>query len=392
MSRAHDVVLFYSKGQKATYNQQYTAHDQSYVEKFYRHVEPKTGRLYRLDNLANPNKYRPNLTYEFPPRSGIIRVWRWTKARMQKAWKEGRVVLHGNAKVVAYKRYLDEMEGTPVTDFWDDIEHLHGSTAETLGYPTQKPEALLERIIKASSNEGDVVLDPFCGCGTAVAVAQKSNRQWIGIDITHLAITLIKKRLHDSFGLPSVHGGAGGGNGLRFKVIGEPTAIEDARQLAEDDKYQFQWWALGLVDARPVEQKKGADQGIDGRRTFFDGKDRHPTDVIFSVKGGGVQVKDIRELRGVIEREKAAVGVLITLEEPTKPMRKEAADAGFYKSDFQDTKHPRIQILTIEDLLEGKRLDLPVLAQMSSQDATFKKAPKAKKKQDNGNGEMFEED
>jgi site-specific DNA-methyltransferase (adenine-specific) len=154
--------------------------------------------------------------------------------------------------------------------------------------------------------------------------------------------------------------------------------------LAEDDKYQFQWWALGLVDARPVEQKKGADQGIDGRRYFIDGKNRRTEQVIFSVKGGHVTASQLRDLRGVVEREKAAVGVLITMEPPTKPMKKEAADAGFYHSDYQNTKHPRIQILTIEELLTGAQVDLPVLAFMPSQDATFKKAPKAKgKKRDN---------
>jgi len=163
-------------------------------------------------------------------------------------------------------------------------------------------------------------------------------------------------------------------------VIGEPVALDDARELADKDKYQFQWWALGLVDARPTEQKKGADQGIDGRRYFIDGKDRHTEQVIFSVKGGHVNAAQVRDLRGVVEREKAAVGVFITLDEPTKPMKKEAADAGFYHSDWLDTKHPRLQIVTIEELLAGKQLDLPRTAFMSGADATFKKATKVRKK------------
>lgn len=418
MSRAHDVLLFYVKSEQAPYNQQYTEHDPEYVEKFYKFVEKGTGRRYRLGDLTNPNRDRPNLTYEFPPKSGTVRVWRWTKDRMMKAWKEGRVILPEKGKVVVEKRYLDGMEGTPVTDFWDDIEHLHGIhrgpdvKGEGLGYPTQKPEALLERIIKASSNEGDVVLDPFCGCGTAVAVAQKLNRRWIGIDITHLAITLIKKRLFDTFGIasgkgfqPLDAGDVGHNKGLKplveplveplvkplvkpgYCVIGEPVDISGARALAEEDKFQFQWWALGLVDARPVEQKKGADRGIDGRRYFIDGQDRHIESVIFSVKGGHVTVKDVRDLRGVIEREKAAIGVLISLEEPTRDMKREAASGGFYHSDYKGTEHPRIQIVTIEQLLEGvgaRRampvLDLPVLAREPAADATFKKAPKAKRK------------
>lgn len=171
-SRAHDMILFYSRSEEAKFIAQYKAHDPKYVEKFYRHVEPETGRRYRLDNLINPNKNRPNLTYEFPPRSGVVRVWRWTKKRMMKAWKDGRVIIPGKGKVAAYKRYLDEMEGTLITNVWDDIEHLHGSHRERMGYPTQKPEALLKRIIEASSSEGDLVLDPLCGCGTTIAAAQ----------------------------------------------------------------------------------------------------------------------------------------------------------------------------------------------------------------------------
>jgi hypothetical protein len=259
------------------------------------------------------------------------------------------------------------MSGSIVTNVWTDIPPINSQAAERLGYPTQKPEALLERIIQASSNEGDVVLDPFCGCGTAIAVAQKLKRKWIGIDITHLAITLIKKRLFDSFG-----------DKAKYKVIGEPVDLSSAKQLAEEDKYQFQWWALGLVKARPVEQKKGADQGIDGRRYFIEGKNRHTEQILFSVKGGHVTSSQVRDLRGVIEREKAAFGIFITLEPATKEMRKEASSAGFYESELQGTKHPRLQIFTIEDLLDGKPLDIPAIAHMPYMDATFKKAPKAK--------------
>lgn len=250
-------------------------------------------------------------------------------------------------------------------DVWD-IPALRGNQPETLNYPTQKPEALLERIIQASSNEGDIVLDPFCGCGTAVAAAQKLGRQWIGIDITHLAVTLIKHRLWDAFG-----------KDLPFEVIGEPVSVPDAQALAASDKYQFQWWALGLVGARPMEQKKGADKGIDGRLYFHDDpKGGQTRQVILSVKAGSANVTHLRDLRGVLDREKAEIGVLITMQEPTKPMRIEAASADFYDSPLVGTRHPRIQILTIEDLLNGKGIDYPHLRT----DITFKQAPKAKKK------------
>ncbi len=263
------------------------------------------------------------------------------------------------------KRYSDEQEGVPLQDVWTDIRPMHNLAAERLGYQTQKPEALLERIICASSNEGNVVLDPFCGCGTAISVAQRLDRRWIGIDITHLAIGLIKKRLADAFG-DSVRD--------TYEVIGEPVDLSGAQDLATNDPYQFQWWALGLVGARPTEQKKGADRGIDGRLYFHDeprgGKTKQ---IIFSVKAGHVQSAYVRDLRGTIDREDAQIGVLISMETPTKPMLKEAAEAGFYKSPGLQDKYPRIQILTIEDLLAGKQVAHPRLL-----DATFKKAPRSR--------------
>jgi hypothetical protein len=287
--------------------------------------------------------------------------WRYSKETMAKLDSEGRIWYPGDrSKRPRLKRFLDEMPGTLVTNVWTDIFPINSQAQERLGYPTQKPEALLERIIKASSNEGDVVLDPFCGCGTAIAVAEKLKRQWIGIDITHLAITLIKHRLFDAFGKTT-----------QFKVIGEPVSLADAGVLAGQDPYQFQWWALGLVGARPVEQKKGADKGIDGRLYFHD-EPKGTKQIIFSVKAGSLHANYVRDLRGVIERENAEIGVLITMEEPTRPMRSEAASAGFYQAPFSgEKKHPRLQILTIADLLAGKTVDFP------RENVTFKKAPKA---------------
>ena len=235
---------------------------------------------------------------------------------------------------------------------------------ERLGYPTQKPEALLERVVEVSSNEGDIVLDPFCGCGTAVVVAQRLKRRWIGIDVTHLAINLIKTRLRDAFGDQVTS---------TYDVIGEPTTFTEAEALAKEDPYQFQWWALSLVRARPYEQKKGSDRGIDGRLYFHDDRSGRTKQIILSVKAGHVQVAHVRDLRGTIEREKAEIGVLLCLEKPTKPMLHEAVEAGFYESTSWG-KFPRIQILTIEELLAGKTIDYP----RGAADATFKRAPRAK--------------
>ncbi len=252
--------------------------------------------------------------------------------------------------------YKPHPKGKVPEDWWL-MDALNANSPERLGYPTQKPEALLERIIEASSKKGDVVLDPFCGCGTTIAVAQKLKRKWIGIDITHIAIALIKHRLDDMFG-----------GKAEYNTLGEPVTTSGAKELAGEDPYQFQWWALGLVGARPIEQKKGADKGIDGRIFFYEGKGK-TKQIIFSVKAGKVSVSHIRDLRGVLEREKAQIGILITMNKPTRPMITEAASAGIYKSPWG--KHPVIQILTIEDILKGKPVDYP---RTKGADITFKKA------------------
>jgi hypothetical protein len=250
-----------------------------------------------------------------------------------------------------------ETQGPPLSDFWDvaeapplavplsdawEIGVIAAIGKERTGYPTQKPEALLERVILASSNEGDVVLDPFCGCGTAIAVAERLKRRWIGIDVTHLAINIIRERMR----------------GVAFEVRGEPVDVEGAAQLAREDPFQFQWWMLGRVGARPSDQKKGADSGIDGE-LLFSNLPGMPADqrVVISVKGGRLQPAHVRELRGVLSREGAAIGVLLTLHPPTQAMLTEAAKAGFHES--HSGRHPCIQILTAEDVLRGRGIDIP---------------------------------
>ena len=343
---SHDVLFFYSKGKTSRFETQFRAHDPEYVKKFYKYIEEGTGRRYRLDNLANPSKDRPNLTYEFPPKSGTVRVWRWTKDRMMKAWKEGRVVVPKKGKVVAYKRYLDEMEGAIVTDIWDDIEHLHGSHAETLGYPTQKPLALLERIIKASSNEGDVVLDPFCGCGTTIAAAEKLRRKWIGIDITFLAVALIKKRIFEHF--PD----------CKFEIVGEPKSTDDARALFRQSPFQFESWAVSFLGGQPYKSTGGGDTGIDGFLYFQDYKKKYHK-VVIEVKGGKYQPRDIRALARVMDREGAPLGVLIALQPPTAGMKREATTLGKWQLPGHDKEFPVLQIVTIDELFKGKLPKLP---------------------------------
>ena len=219
-----------------------------------------------------------------------------------------------------YKRYIDDTPGRPLTDVWTDIPPVNSQARERLDYPTQKPEALLERILSASSNEGEVVLDPFCGCGTATVASERLKRRWMGIDITHLAIALIRHRLHDSFG-----------DDLRpYEVVGDPKDLAGANALAQHDRYQFEWWALGLVDARPAQDKRrGADSGIDGYINFFDDNRGRAKRIVVQVKSGNVSVSQIRDLKGVVEREQAEIGVFITLKPPTGPMLREAVSSGF---------------------------------------------------------------
>jgi DNA modification methylase len=356
--RIHDTILFYTKSDRWNWNPLYVAYEEEYVSVKYKYVEPGTGRLYRLDNLTGPGgAAKGNPAYDV---MGVTRYWRYSKDKMAQLVKDGRIVQTKLGGVPQYKRYLDEMAGLPLQDVWTDISPINSQAQERLGYPTQKPESLLERIIKTSSNEGDWVLDPFCGCGTAVAVAQRLKRNWIGIDITHLAIGLIKSRLRDAFG---------DAISTTYRVIGEPVSLPDATSLAHDDPYQFQWWSLGLVGARRSEQKKGSDQGIDGRLYFHDEENGRTKQIILSVKSGHVSVRDVRDLRGVIDREKAEIGVLLTLEDATRPMLTEAASADFYKSPWGS--HPRLQILTVAELLAGRKIDYP-----PTLNVTHKRAPR----------------
>jgi DNA modification methylase len=372
----HDVILFYSIGRGFTWNVQYMPYDDAYINKFYRHIEKDTGRRYTLSDLMAPGTRKGE---SGKPWRGIDpnargNHWKYTVSTLDELDSIGRIYWPPKGRVPRFKRYLDEMDGLPLQSIWVDIPPVSAHAAERLGYPTQKPEALLERIIQASSNPGDVVLDPFCGCGTAIAVAQRLGRRWIGIDITHLAISLMKHRLHSAFG-----------EKVAYEVIGEPITVEGAGVLAKEDPYQFQWWVLGLVGARSVEKKKGADRGIDGRLYFHDeGVKGKTKQIIISVKSGHTTVSHIRDLRGVIEREKAEIGVLITLQEPTQPMRTESASAGFY--DSQWGRHPRIQILTVADLLNGKGIDYPPASLVN---VTFKKAPKAKTKTNESQEKLF---
>ena len=367
--RVHDIILIYGKDETVVWNQGFVPLDESYVRSTYRYVDEDTGRRFRASPLTGPGgAEKGNPVYEW---NGHTRAWRYSRETMQQLDSEGRIY-YSRTGYPSRKLYLDESRGVPIQDMWYDIGSLSGSHKERLGFPTQKPEALLERIINASSNEGDVVLDPFCGCGTAVAAAERLNRRWIGIDITHLAITLIRHRLHDAFG-----------EDLRpYEVVGEPKDLLSAESLALHDRYQFEWWALGLVDARPArDRKKGADAGIDGFINFFDDNSGKPKRIVVQVKSGGVQRNQVATLKSDMEREKADLALFVTLKPPTNPMQQEALQAGFYAPEaFPDHQFPKVQIITIEDLLSGAQPQYPRYAPT----ATFQRAPRRRRQGQQG--------
>lgn len=383
-SAISDHILFYGKSNRLNFNVIKIQHTETHLKNWFTYLELKDGtirkmikdelltgiipegaRRFSISDLSSPNP-RPNLMYVYKGFPCPPKGWRITKERMEQLDREGRLLFpaHPNGRIVK-KKYLDEQEGIVAGDIWTDISQLRAQDAERLGYPTQKPLALLERIIQASSNPGDLVLDPFCGCGTAVHAAQKLGREWIGIDITHLAISLIEKRMRDAF------------PGIQFEVYGTPKDLDGARELARRDKYQFQWWACSLVNAQPYQgRKKGADSGIDGV-IYFQDDETGAKKIIVSVKGGEhITVGMVKDLIATVEREKAAIGLFVTLAEPTKALLTEAVSAGFYQSPKGDV--PRIQVLTVEDLLAGKAR--PQFYDLALGGHTFKKARVEKKR------------
>lgn len=349
-----DTILYYAKSKEFIFNPVYDSYGEDYLARF--KYEDSLGR-YRWQCLKT-----------------------YSQERYDDLNKQGRIRKGSRAKYPEYKQYEWELKGVLLSNVWTDINQINPTANERLGYPTQKPVALLERIVQASSNEGDVVLDPFCGCGTTIAAAQKLNRQWIGIDVTHLSIALQKYRLKDAFDLTEKKD---------YAVVGEPEDLHSARQLALEDRYQFQWWALSLIKARPLgaasnskQGKKGSDKGIDGVIVFTDDNSGKAKRVLVQVKSGKVKSGDIRDLVGTITREEAAIGVFITLEDASRDMKTEAATAGFYHSDGWNKDYPRLQILTVEDLLSNNKE-----VQMPPNLTTFKQAERSR--QTDGQHKLF---
>jgi adenine specific DNA methylase Mod len=354
----HDVILFYGATDAMKWIGGHQAYEEDYVKQRFARGDDRPWKDADLTGSGIRHGETGNIWRGFDV-TAKGRHWAYPPSELDRLNAAGFIYWPSKeGGWPRFKKYLDDAKGVPLQDIWTDIFPINSQAQERLGYPTQKPVSLLERIIGASSNEGDIVLDPFCGCGTSIHAAQKLKREWIGIDITHLAISLIEKRLKDAF------------PGIAFEVHGTPKDLEGARDLAMRDKYQFQWWAVSLVNAVPFAGKtKGADSGIDGL-IYFKPEGKTTEKAIVSVKGGdNVNVAMVRDLAHVVDREKAKIGVFITLADSTGPMRTEAVKTGFYETIYG--KYPKIQILTIRELFDGKQPNIPLV-----DSSAFKKAPK----------------
>ena len=363
--RVHDCILYYKKDKKPFFDQPFSPHSEDYINQSY-NLFDENGRRYQLTDLSAPGAgTRGHPKYEF---MGVTRYWRYNKEKMEGLLKEGRIVQTKAGNVPRYKRYLDEMKGVAIGDCWFDISPLQGQSEERLGYPTQKPVALMERIIKASTNEGDVVADFFCGCGTTIAAAQNLKRKWLGADISHLAIKLILERLIKS-------------NGDKIKsdigLHGFPKDVDSAKMLAretENGRFGFQEWAIEFLLRGVVNTKKVADGGYDGYLTY--NSENGKKFVLIETKSGNVTVKNVREFIQVIDKQKAAAGIFVCFKDQvTKEMTKEAKLAGSIKMGKMDTGMDKIQILTIDEILTGKMPHLPNVI------STFKQAERKQETQ-----------
>ena len=333
MGSVHDVILLFSRSETSTFNPQFADYDADYVRKRYKHTDPD-GRRYMDDNLTARGLRGGGYEYEY---KGARSVWRVPLETMRKLDAEGRLYFtrRGGVRV---KRYLDEMKGVAVNDVWTDIAPINARARERLDYPTQKPLALLDRIIRQSSNEGDVVLDPFCGCGTTIHAAQASGRRWIGIDVSVNACKIIERRLKSAF------------DSLweDIEFIGMPKTAEDALALAEIDKFRFERWAAALIDGMEPNAVQRGDKGIDGRGRFALRKGAF-IDLVSQVKGGGTGAPDVQAFNGARLQAGADMGVFICFaDRVTQGMRDAAASAG----RFMDA--PTMQIYTVEDYFDGR--------------------------------------
>ncbi len=340
----HDVILFYAKSDRYTWNALYQPYEDDYIDTFFDQQDADGRRWKRTDLTGAGIRHgETGLPWRGIDVTAKGRHWGNPPSELEKLDKAGRI--HWPAKkggMPRLKQYPEDLPGVALQDIWTDIRPLHNLSKERLGYPTQKPSELLRRIIESSSNRGDVVFDPFCGCGTTIYAAQETGRKWIGCDVAILAVKIIRETLAEKYRLKE---------GQDFEVDGIPPSVEAAAVLFERDPHQFQHWAVERVQGFPMK-KRGADRGVDGRIYF--NEDRGLKSMIVSVKGGNTGPSDVRDLIGVVSGDDTAeMGAFICLHEPTKAMQSAAAKAGMYR--YQGVEYQRVQILSIREILEEKR-------------------------------------
>jgi site-specific DNA-methyltransferase (adenine-specific) len=353
-SPVSDTLLYYAKGDKTTWNPPWQPHSDEHIASKYRQKDD-VGRPYTLSDMTSP-KPRPNMMYDWKGFTSPALGWRYSRETMSRLDAEGRIWYpEDKSKRPRLKRYLHEMSGTLIGNVWTDIPPLNSQALERkrIGYPTQKPQALLERIIAASSNPDDIVLDPFCGCGTAIEAAHKLQRRWIGIDITRLAIGVVKDRLSRISRTFD----------QRYATIYEPLDVSGAEALAAEDPHQFQDWFVRKLGGVSRHHRRGADRGVDGRLYFKDDATGPLRQIIVSVKSGKINPAYMREVHGTMHRERAAMGILAVLRQPSKAMLRDAASSGMLTC-LAGT-YPKTQIITVDQLFSKTPLNLPPLQRMT---------------------------
>jgi DNA modification methylase len=345
--RNTDILLFYTKSDEYTFNAIYTAYSEDYINTKFSNIEEGTGRRFQTVSMGGPGgAAKGNPSYEV---LGVTRFWRFSRIEMDRLIAEGRVYQGKPGDVPRQKYYLDEGKGVELQALWADIDAINSQAAERLGYPTQKPLVLLGRILTASSNLGDVVLDPFCGCGTTVDAAEKLARRWIGIDITTLAVDLIDARLRHTYGESITN---------TFEILGIPRDMEGAEALFQRSPFEFERWCVMMIDGQPNEKQVG-DRGIDGVIRFPIDARGTSAKCLVSVKGGAINPGYLRDLVGVVETERASMGVFVCLREPTRGIIEAANHSGFYTHPANGSRYPRVQIVSVQDILDGKRPNMP---------------------------------
>ena len=381
-NQIHDVIFLFSKSNKYTWNPQFKEYSQDYIEKFYRYIEEDTGRRFTSSDLtaAGTRNGSSGMNWRgIDVRSKGLH-WKFTIEKLDELDKEGRILWpKKQGGMPRYKRYLDEMKGIAIQSIIDDIAPIQAHADEKLGYPTQKPVTLLERIVKASSNDRDIIADFFCGCGTTIAAAEKLNRKWIGSDISHLAIKLISKRLIDTYG-PKVR--------ETYEIFGFPRDIASARELGNQTRrgrFKFEEWIVEVMLHGVLNQKK-TETGFDGYFTM-DIQGKHKDVVLIEVKSGGATLTQLNHFIRTVEKKDADAGIFVCFtEQVTRGMKETAKKAGYYRPELYHTRnqYERIQIITVEDLLDDKLPNLPSFRQ-----STFK-AAKIQEKGTSNQKKLFE--